>query len=433
MSTPNPDTPAATADLPDRRRKPLMIALGTVFAAAGIACGAYWALVSRYAEDTDDAYVAGNVVQITPQTAGTVLAIHADDTGFVRAGDTLVQLDEADARVALDQAEAQLAQTVREVRTLFATSSSLAAAVEQRQSDVAKARDDLARRQALAGTGAVSSEEVGHARTALAAAQAALTAAREQYASNHALIDHTTVARHPNVARAAARVREAWLALERTRIPAPVSGYVAKRAVQLGQRVAPGAPLMAVIPLDQVWVDANFKEGQLHHMRIGQPVTLTADVYGSAVEYHGKVAGLSAGTGSAFALLPAQNATGNWIKVVQRLPVRIALDSAELAAHPLQVGLSMQVEVDVHDPRGHQLAEAAPHSSAGARTEVFDSARGGAEAIVERIIAANTHGIAADASAPLARHRAPAKLARLDAATPDAVQPLIQAHLLVTH
>src|SRR5574337_1024816 len=308
MNANDTDTAAATAEAPNGRRKRLLLALSAAFAAAGIAYGAHWALVGRYVEQTDDAYVAGNVVQITPQTAGTVLAIHADDTDFVQAGEPLVQLDEADAKVALDQAEAQLAQTVREVRTLFATSD------------------------ALAGTGAVSGEELGHARTALAAAEAALGTAREQLASNRALIDHTTVEQHPNVARAAGRVREAWLAFERASIPAPVTGYVAKRSVQVGQRVAPGAPLMAVIPLDQVWVDANFKEGQLRQMRLGQPVTLTADVYGNKVEYHGKVAGLGAGTGSAFALLPAQNATGNWIKVVQRVPVRVALDAKELAA-----------------------------------------------------------------------------------------------------
>jgi membrane fusion protein, multidrug efflux system len=393
MSKPENATTIEPANAPDRRRKPMMMLLASVFAAAGIAYGSWWGLVGRYLEETDDAYVAGNVVQITPQTGGTVLAIHADNTDFVRAGETLVELDKADAQLALDQAKSQLAQTVREVRTLFATSSSLAASVDLRRADAKKARDDLARRKALTGSGALSSEEIEHSRTALAAAEAALTAAREQYASNHALIDHTTVAEHPNVLRAAALVREAWLALDRTKIPAPVSGYVAKRAVQLGQRVAPGAALMAVIPLDQVWVDANFKEGQLRQMRIGQPVTLNSDLYGNSVEYHGKVAGLSAGTGAAFALLPAQNASGNWIKVVQRVPVRIALEAKELAAHPLRVGLSMRVKVDVQDQSGSQLAAESRRDQSIDRTAVFAHQSSGANALVQKIIANNLRGM----------------------------------------
>jgi len=394
---------SAAADAPDRRRKPVMVAMASVVAIAAIAYGSWWGLIGRYSEVTDDAYVAGNVVQITPRAAGTVLTIAADDTDFVRAGDTLVQLDRADAELALQQAEAQLAQTVRQVRTLYATDKALAATIDVRRADVAKAREDLLRRQALTGTGAVSAEEVEHARAGLSAAEAALATARQQYASNHALIDNTGVSDHPDVARAASRLREAWLALERTSIPAPVSGYVAKRAVQVGQRVAPGAPLMAVVPLDQVWVDANFKEGQLHRMRIGQPVTLTSDIYGSEVEYHGQVAGLAAGTGSAFALLPAQNATGNWIKVVQRLPVRIALDAAELAAHPLRIGLSMQAAVDVHEQSGAQLGDARRRAGPVAVTTVFDRQSQGAEQLVGRIIAVNLAATGAGAEARLAR------------------------------
>jgi len=375
-----------------------MFMLATLFAAAGIAYGGWWSLIGRYFEETDDAYVAGNVVQITPRTDGTVLAIHADDTDFVRAGETLVELDKADARLALDQA--QLAQTVREVRTLFATSSSLAASVELRKADAEKARDDLARRRVLAGSGAISSEEIGHSRTTLAAAEAALTAAREEYASNHALIDNTTVAEHPSVVKAAAQVREAWLVVDRTEIPAPVSGYVAERTVQLGQRVAPGAPLMAVIPLEQVWVDANFKEGQLRQMRIGQPVTLSSDLYGNSIEYHGKVVGLSAGTGAAFALLPAQNASGNWIKVVQRVPVRIALEAEELTAHPLRVGLSMRVKVNVHDQRGSQLADGGRRDQSIDRTAVFAHQDSGAEDLVRNIIETNVGGMTSRGGVP---------------------------------
>lgn len=400
MSKPENNTGIEPTDAPDRRRKPMIFLLASLFVAAGIAYGSWWGLIGRFVEETDDAYVAGNVVQITPQTGGTVLAIHADDTDFVQAGETLVELDKADAQLALDQAKAQLAQTVREVRTLFATSGSLAASVELRKADVAKAHDDLTRRQTLTGSGAVSSEELEHTRTALATAEAALSAAREEYASNHALIDNTTVAEHPNVMKDAARLREAWLALDRTRIPAPVSGYVAKRAVQLGQRVAPGASLMAVISLDQVWVNANFKEGQLRQMRIGQPVTLSSDLYGSSVEYHGKVIGLSAGTGSAFALLPVQNATGNWIKVVQRVPVRIALEPEELAAHPLRVGLSMRVKVDLHDQSGRQLAGGGEHDQSTARTAVFVHHGNGADALVKHIIESNLRGMTSGSVEP---------------------------------
>jgi len=363
------------------------------FAAIGIAYGVYWALALRYVQTTDDAYVSGNVVQITPQISGTVVAIGADDTQFVTAGQPLVQLDRADAKVALDQAEAQLAKTVREVRNLFATTAQLSATVSMRQSDLAKANEDQARRERLASSGAVSSEEQQHARDASNSAKAALLAAEQELAANRARVDRTTVENHPDVRNAAAHVREAYLAYARTDLPAPVSGFVAKRAVQLGQRVGPGAPLMAIVPLDQVWVDANFKEPQLAAMRVGQPVTLTADIYGSKVEYHGKVAGFGAGTGSAFALLPAQNATGNWIKIVQRVPVRVAFDPQELAAHPLQIGLSMQVAVDTHERGGDRL----PQLTQSARpyaTDVFRSLDEVADQRVKAVIVANEAGSA---------------------------------------
>jgi membrane fusion protein (multidrug efflux system) len=384
-------TQASPTTAPTQRKRWLLIVVGA-FAALGIAYGAYWALALRYVQSTDDAYVNGNVVQITPQISGTVVAIGADDTQFVSAGRTLVQLDQADAKVALDQADAQLAKTVREVRSLFATSAQLQATVAMRLSDLAKANEDLARRERLASSGAVSGEERQHARDAANSARAALLAAQQELEANRARVDRTTVDNHPDVRNAAARVRDAYLTYSRTALPAPVSGFVAKRAVQLGQRVAPGAPLMAIVPLDQVWVDANFKEPQLAGMRVGQPVKLTADLYGGKVVYHGKVAGFGAGTGSAFALLPAQNATGNWIKIVQRVPVRIALDAPELAAHPLQIGLSMQVEVDTHERSGDRLplVQSAPTYA----TDVFHSQDQLANERVRAIIAANEAGAA---------------------------------------
>src|SRR5579883_2563925 len=278
--------------------------LATV-AAAFLACGAgysaYWLSDARWHVTTDDAYVDGNVVEITPQISGTVIAIGADDTQLVRAGQPLVKLDPADAEVALE------------------------AAVAVRASELEMARQDLARRERLGSSGAISQEELQHARDAVRSGEAALAAAKEQLAATRARIDRTTLENHPEVRDAAAAVRSAYLALSRTTLPAPVSGLVAKRNVQLGERVSPGMPLMSVVPLGEVWVDANFKEPQLAALRIGQPVTLDSDIYGRGVAFHGRVAGLGAGTGSAFALLPAQNATGNWIKIVQRVPVRIAL------------------------------------------------------------------------------------------------------------
>jgi membrane fusion protein (multidrug efflux system) len=360
----------------------------SVFTLSGIAYGTYWAAVAGHHELTDDAYVNGNIVEITPQISGTVVQIGADDTGFVNAGQPLVRLDPADAQVALDEAEAQLARTVREVRNLFATTSQLRAAVEVRESDLATAQKDLARRERLASSGAISTEELQHARDAVRGSQAALAAAREQLSANLARVDRTTVDDHPDVRNAAAAVRSAYLNYARTVLPAPVSGFVARRNVQLGQRVSPGTPLMSVVPLDQVWVDANFKEPQLARMRVGQAVTVSADLYGRSVRYHGRVIGFGAGTGSAFSLLPAQNATGNWIKIVQRVPVRIGLEAREVAVHPLQIGLSMKADVDVTDANGARLPQVA-HMAPAYATGVFESNAEVAAARVRAIIAAN--------------------------------------------
>jgi membrane fusion protein (multidrug efflux system) len=403
-ATPATPAPTATSQGPaptnSKRAKALKgVALVVLL---GLAYGGYEWYLGRHEEVTDNAYVQGNVVQLTPQVGGTVTAIFADDTDFVKAGQALVQLDPADAKVAMDQAEANLAQAVRQVRSLYASNSTLGAQVAVRESDIARAKtdlaratDDLNRRQSLVGNGAVSKEELNHAQSqvaaaqnALSAAQAGVTAAREQLSSNQTLTEGTHVASYPSVMVAAAKLREAYLALHRAALPAPVDGYVAKRTVQLGQRVAAGAPLMSIIPLDQLWVDANFKEVQLRNIRIGQPVLMTADVYGKKMEYKGTVAGLGAGTGAAFALLPAQNATGNWIKVVQRVPVRIALDPKQLLDSPLRVGLSMEASVDVTDQSGKSLSEAA-HPSSAEQTDVYAAMDKGASDAVQKIIAAN--------------------------------------------
>lgn len=374
------------------RRKPLLALLAATVVIASAGYGAYYFTTGRYFEDTDDAYVSGNLVQLTPQVSGTVVSVNSDDTQIVQKGAPVVTLDGADARVALLNAEAMLGQTVRQVSGLYVNNDYYSATVAERESDLARAKDDLKRRLAVAATGAVSGEDVGHARDAVAAAQAALDAAKQQAQANRALTDRTTVAQHPNVQAAASKVRDAYLNYARNTLPAPVTGYVARRSVQVGQRVAPGTPLMAIVPLDGVWVDANFKEVQLRHMRIGQPVTLTADVYGSGVKYHGRVIGFSAGTGAAFAVLPAQNATGNWIKVVQRLPVRIQLDQRELAEHPLRIGLSMQVEVDAHDMSGTQLGAAV---NTVYQTDVFEKYGDRADEEITQIIEQNISGIKA--------------------------------------
>ncbi len=417
MATADTSTPTPIPATPVKgnpARKKAMLAVVAAVVVGGAAYGTYWAMALNHYESTDNAYVQGNVVQLTPQVGGTVIAINTDDTEHVKSGQLLVKLDPADARVALDQAEAQLAQTVREVRTTYANNSTLKAQIAARQADLARAQsdltraqDDVARRQPLVATGAVGREEFQHstsqvaaAKSSVAAAGSAVVAAREQLASNETLTGGVAVDQQPNVLRAAARVREAYLALRRTELLAPVDGYVAKRSVQLGQRVAAGSPLLSVIALNDLWVDANFKESQLKNLRIGQPVTLAADVYGTKFEYRGTVEGLGAGTGSAFSLLPAQNATGNWIKVVQRVPVRIALDSRQLVDHPLRVGLSMDAKVDVRDTSGSMLANGGRPSTAE-RTQVFSDDSGAADAEVRRIIVANGGKLsAAEAASP---------------------------------
>lgn len=337
-------------------RKRGFLILGVVVVLAGLAWFTHWFLVNRNHQSTDDAYVDSDLVQITSEVPGTVIAVHVDDTQNVQRGALLVELDPVDAQLAMNEAEAQLARAVRSVRGVFAQRAQLQAQIDQRDNDLKRAQDDLDRRQNLLSDGAVSGEELAHARDAVTVARAAVDAARQQLNATQAQIQGTTIESHPQVLDAEASVRNAALALRRTQLRSPVSGVIAKRSVQLGQRVAAGAPLMAVVPLNEVWVDANFKEVQLRDMRVGQPVILQADLYGSGVDFHGTLAGLSAGSGSAFALLPAQNASGNWIKIVQRVPVRIRLDPEELQKHPLRLGLSMNADVDVRDRSGALVA-----------------------------------------------------------------------------
>jgi membrane fusion protein (multidrug efflux system) len=369
----------------NRKRGLLVLALLVVIGV--IAWGAHWFLIARHFQTTDDAYVASDVVQITSEIPGTVIALHVDDTQSVTQGQALLELDPADAELAMASAEADLARAVRQVRGLFAQTGQLQAQINEREAALKRAQHDLQRRAALTEDGAVSGEELAHARDAVTEVSASLAAVREQLNATRAQTEGTRIDNHPQVLRAASAVRDAALALHRTKLVAPLAGIVAKRGVQLGQRVAAGAPLLAVVAQENAWVDANFKEVQLEDMRIGQPVTLRADLYGSSVDYHGKIAGFAAGSGAAFALLPAQNASGNWIKIVQRIPVRIALDPQELRDHPLRVGLSMSVSVDVRDTSGALIAtqvRAIPLPAG-----ISDAAGGDAQARIAAIIKAN--------------------------------------------
>jgi membrane fusion protein (multidrug efflux system) len=339
-------TPAA-----GNRSRNLVILAGVVVIFA-VAYAGYWYWDARFFEGTDDCYVNGDVVQITTEIPGTVVQLHVDDTQSVERSQPLLELDPADAQVSVSFAEANLARAVRTVRALFAQADRLRAEINDREVELEQAKRDHERRSGLLSDGAISSEELQHTQDRITEVRASLTAAQEQLREATAQIDGTIIPTHPQVLAAMAAVRDASLSIRRTRLTAPVAGVIARRSVQVGQRVAAGTPLMGIVPLDAVWVDANFKEVQLRDMRVGQPVTLRADMYGSKAVYHGKLVGLSAGSGTAFALLPAQNASGNWIKIVQRLPVRIELDPSELRAHPLRIGLSVTAKVDIRDTSG---------------------------------------------------------------------------------
>ena len=379
----------AQADSNPHKRKVMLLGLALIVVLGGLGVWAWHELYGRWNESTDDAYVNGNVVEITPQVTGTVVSIGADDGDLVREGQVLVQFDPNDAEVGLQSAQANLARTVRQVRGLYSNVDGMRAQVNAQEAEVQKAQENYNRRRSLAAGGAISQEELSHARDDLTSAQNALANARQQLKTTSALVDDTVVSSHPDVQSAAAQLRQAYLANARSTLIAPVTGYVAKRTVQLGQRVQPGTALMAVIPLDQLWIDANFKETQLRDMRIGQPVDIETDLYGSDVKFSGTVDSLGAGTGSAFALLPAQNATGNWIKIVQRVPVRIHVNAQQLVEHPLRVGLSTQVNVNLRDQSGPVLAQQPPQNATFS-TQVYDRQLADADAMITRLIHENS-------------------------------------------
>ena len=348
-------TPQQPANKKGKRKSALLL-LTLLFIIIAVAYGIYWFLVLRHAEETDDAYVAGNQVQIMAQVSGSVTKVWADNTDFVQKGDVLVTLDPTDAQQAFEKAQTALASSVRQTRQLMINSKQLQANIDVQKTALAQAQSDLNRRVPLGTANLIGREELQHARDTVASAQAQLDVAIQQYNANQAMVLGTSLENQPAVQQAATEVRNAWLALQRTKIVSPMTGYVSRRSVQPGAQISPTTPLMAVVPADNLWVDANFKETQLAHMRIGQTATVVSDIYGDDVKYTGKVVGLDMGTGSAFSLLPAQNATGNWIKVVQRLPVRIELDAKQLADHPLRIGLSTLVTVDTANRDGQILA-----------------------------------------------------------------------------
>jgi membrane fusion protein (multidrug efflux system) len=372
------------------KRRVVLAGITVAFLAAGVAYGAYYLLVASKRVETDNAYVGGNLVNVSSQVTGSVVEIRADETQMVNAGTEIVVLDPADAQVNLAQAEARLGSTVRQLRASYSNVDQLQAVVEQRRVTLKTAQEDLARRAPLAADNIVSGEDVAHARRAVEDARAALEVAEKQLAAGRVSVAGVSPQDHPSVQAAKADYLAAWLAARRNAIVAPVTGYVAKRSVQVGSRIAPGAPLLSIVPLNQLWVDANFKESELRDIHVGQPVTLEADVYGGKVVYHGKVMGLGAGTGSAFSLLPAQNATGNWIKVVQRVPVRISLDPKELQQHPLRIGLSMTADVDIAQAGTGALgtaATAAPTYSTTVLNQPLQEAQQATDAIVAKNMA----------------------------------------------
>jgi membrane fusion protein, multidrug efflux system len=390
-ATPNDTTPPAeSGNAPKDKRKrgrALLIAF-IVLVLAAVIWLLLWLFVFSTRETTDDAYVGGNQVGISAQVPGIVVGVFADDTQRVNAGQVLVKLDATDADIALRKATSALAQAVRQVRQQTQSAASADASLVARRQDLKRAQDDLKRRLPLLAEKAVAPEEVQHARDAVTSAESALESAQRQADAARALVDGADVETNPSVQQARANFRQAWVASQRNAIVAPIDGYVAQRSVQVGNSVQPGQQLMTVVPLHDLWVDANFKESQLRHVRIGQPAKVEADIYGGGVEYHGHVVGLGAGTGSAFSLLPAQNATGNWIKVVQRVPVRIAIDAADLDKNPLRIGLSTAVTVNITDDKGDVLAKS-PSTTPVAQTTVYDDVAAKADAAADTVVQQN--------------------------------------------
>ena len=388
MNTTTDVTPAA---VPNGGRRRILTIIASVFAVLGILWFLLWFVVLSEREKTDDAYVNGNQVVVTSQIAGTVVGVYAENTHLVSAGQILVRFDPTDADTALSRAASALARAVRQVRQQRAMVGQYDALVERGAIELVRAEADLARRSPLLADQAIAPEEVKHAAEAVAMARADLSQAQRQADAARALVDGVSVQDNPAVLEAKAANRDAWVNAGRNAVVAPVDGFVALRSVQLGQHIQPGEPLLSIVPLQHLWVDANFKESQLRNLRLGQPTEVRSDLYGGSVLFHGKVIGMAAGTGAAFSVLPAQNASGNWIKVVQRVPVRVSIAPEDLAKHPLRIGLSTTVNVDTHERSGAMLA-ATPTAGAGASTDVYAADMARANATADAIITRNLGG-----------------------------------------
>ena len=389
MSDQQTDTQTSSNNKSQQRKKGLSIFI-LLLLLISIGSVAYWYFFIKGFEETEDAYVSGNQVMVSAQVAGNISKINVDNMDPVQAGDVLLELDDTNAKLSFEQAKSNLANAVRQVSQLNYTVKQLKSAVRANEITLAQAQGNLNRRVQLVKDGAIDKESFQHAKEAVELAKANLTTSQNQLGANQALLLDGPLSEQPQIQSAVSNLKQAWLNLERTKIRSPIKGYVARRNAQVGQAVSVGGALMAVVTTDQMWLDANFKETQLTHMRIGQPVEIYFDLYGKDKTFNGKVVGIEMGTGSAFSLLPAQNATGNWIKVVQRVPVRIQLDPQLLAENPLRIGLSATVKVDVSDSQGETLRDQAPTTTLYS-TNVLQYDESAVNNLIESIIRDNSY------------------------------------------
>ena len=389
MSDQHTDTQNSSNNKSQQRKKGLSIFI-LLLLLISIGSAAYWYFFIKGFEETEDAYVSGNQVMVSAQVAGNISKINVDNMDPVQAGDVLLELDDTNAKLSFEQAKSNLANAVRQISQLNYTVKQLKSAVRANEITLAQAQGNLNRRVQLVKDGAIDKESFQHAKEAVELAKANLTTSQNQLGANQALLLDGPLSEQPQIQSAVSNLKQAWLNLERTKIRSPIKGYVARRNAQVGQAVSVGGALMAVVTTDQMWLDANFKETQLTHMRIGQPVEIHFDLYGKDKTFNGKVVGIEMGTGSAFSLLPAQNATGNWIKVVQRVPVRIQLDPQQLAENPLRIGLSATVKVNVSDSKGETLRDQAPATPLYS-TNVLQYDESAVNNLIESIIRDNSY------------------------------------------
>jgi membrane fusion protein (multidrug efflux system) len=375
-----------------RRRVRWMISLAVIFFIIIFAWLLYWFFVSQYYETTDDAYVDGNLIQVMPKISGQVVEILADETDLVNKGESIIRLDKSDVDIALKNAESELALTVRQVSQLYVSVDQLKSDVIIQESNLEKAREDYQRRKGLVVTKVISSEDLQHAKLAVDSATASLALAKAKLLESVNMVSNSDLYHHPQILQAEVKLRNAYLSWQRTVVYAPETGYVAKRPVQVGQYVTPNSVLMIIVPLSQVWVNANFKESQLQNMRLGQPVELISDAYGSDIKYKDKVIGLNPGAGNVFDLLPPQNATGNWIKVVQRLPVRVEVDAQQLMMYPLRMGLSMTATVDTRHRDGDALAKL-PQKKIVYQTQPYGDDPKAVDKLINQILESNAKNV----------------------------------------